>query len=354
MNKVEILPEIIELTNHSSGEIKDFIFREFEPGDEIGIMECVKEEYNSSYFKRDFYSPKVIRDKALGDDYVFFVVECEDDIKGVEIFVLYSKGEDDYLEPASQIFKIDIRGFGVARELVRYTFKYARLMKPNAIFVHAVTFHGITQKVCEREGMVPVGFRFGRFLTEKMDNHYPTEGVIKHSEGVMIEPVVKKNAGRVYLPHELTDFCIDTYGRLGTICVIMTEESDVSKLPDECNDGDFSVLIDDIQRFGEIKINRFSKEIFSKLQELIESYKEENWVFQIIANINDKGFSHSYQSLKALGFFFSGIQPLCSDTEKIYMQYIGDLELRIEKYVLSAAFRKVANDLLPFIERKNQ
>ena len=206
-NKGEVrFPTVTKaLCNEQTNETVEFTMRPFAAGDEQGMVACIRDEYGDSYFKQDFYDPAKLLEKAMGEHYVFFVAEANNEIVGMEVFALFTENGDDYIEPASQILKKAYRGYGLAAELVAYTFPLAKEMKPAALFVHAVTFHPITQRVCGEQGMVPTGFRLGSFLAEKMQNSYPKGMCPKHSEGIMILPVEKLAAGKVYLPRELSD-----------------------------------------------------------------------------------------------------------------------------------------------------
>ena len=162
----------IELSLREDGSRRVFLLRPFSLGDEQGIYDCVTEEYGDSYFKRDFYDVSKIKENALGEHYCFFVAETGGEIAGMEIFHIYRDEEEDYIEPASQIIRKQYRGYGLADALVDYTLPLAESMYPCALFVHAVTFHKATQAICEGYGMIPVGFRLGSFLTERMINSY--------------------------------------------------------------------------------------------------------------------------------------------------------------------------------------
>ena len=71
-------PELTkELCNTRTGEKRLFTMRPFAPGDERGMIACIRDEYGDSYFKRDFYDVEKLREKAQGGHYVFFVAETD-------------------------------------------------------------------------------------------------------------------------------------------------------------------------------------------------------------------------------------------------------------------------------------
>ncbi len=339
-----------ELYNRHTGEKRRFTMRPFAPGDEKGMIACIRDEYVDSYFKRDFYDESTLKEKALSDHYVFFTAETDGKIAGMEIFVLFTERGDDFIEPASQIFRIQYRGYGLAEAFVQYTFELAKQMQPKALFVHAVTFHSITQKVCGAQGMIPTGFRLGSFLSEKMQNSYPKGHCPKHSEGVMILPVQKTDAGIVYVPRVLADYISDCYRRLGmtyTLCFDRRELPQTSAVLD--------VTTDEQQRTVLICIRQSGADLEKQIAQLMALHREQScWTYQITLSA-DSGYAIAeYEMLHHMGFFFTGLKAACAQTEQFYMQWCGDLELCMEDYVLTEEFVRVRKQIQQFYEERER
>ncbi len=343
-SKIEFPPVTKELCHYKTGEKKTFTMRPFAPGDEAGMIACIRDEYADSYFKRDFYDPDKLREKALGDHYVFFVAQTDEEIAGMEIFALFTELGDDYIEPASQIFKPVYRGYGLAAALVEYTFALAKQMQPAALFVHAVTFHSITQRVCGAQGMIPTGFRLGSFLAERMHNSYPIGNCPKHSEGIMILPVQKTDAGRVYVPKELKEYVSGCYDRLGmgyTLCF------DREELPGRS--AELSVITDELQRTVLIRILQSGDDLIHQVQQIMEPHDPDSlYTYQIALPADSGAAITEYEQLKELGFFFTGLKAACGRSEQFYMQWCGSLELHMEEYVLTEDFARLRDEILHF------
>ncbi len=335
LKKEQVLFDTVtkELYNERTNERVVFTMRPFAPGDESGLISCIRDEYGDTYFKRDFYDEKKLFEKATGEHYVFFVAEARGEIAGMEIFALFTDNGDDYIEPASQILKRDYRGFGLAVELVAYTFPLAKAMKPSALFVHAVTFHPITQWVCGEQGMIPTGFRLGSFLAEKMHNSYPKGRCPKYSEGIMILPVEKKDAGTVYLPGELHEDVKMIYRQLG----MQVELSD-KKTGFSSETALLDIVTDEIQRTVLIQVMKPGEDLAERVHELLLAHPESYWTYQVTIPSNDGTAVTAYERLIGLGFFFTGIKAACGEQEQFYMQWCGELELYMEDYALTDAF----------------
>ncbi len=343
----------ITLTSKDGTE-KEFLIRPYRAGDENEITDIVTEEYGQSYFKKDFYDPELIKRDALSDRYRFFVSEADGIVAGLEIFHIFAESED-YLEPASQILRKNYRNYGLAAAMVDYTFEIAKKMEPSALFVHAVTFHISTQSVCGKYGMVPTGFRLGSFLTEKMNNSYALGRCDKYSEGIMIYPVAKKNAGSLYIPQEVCAFADKIYKRLEV-------EYNIEDVPDDTekdviresmrSESVLDIKRDSDQRMVTVSVISEGTDIPDKMQDLIDSFSDEPyWVIQISLCTSSKGVYCLYDRLKQIGFFFAGLKPLCGNCERMYMQWIGNTDLRMSEYVLTEEFNEIRQDIEFFMKQ---
>ncbi|MCR4754795.1 MAG: hypothetical protein K5868_04595 [Lachnospiraceae bacterium] len=351
---IEITDEKRITLKSREGLEKVFLMRPYKPGDEVGIKEIVMEEYGQSYFKKDFYNLEWIKRNALSDKYRFFVSEADGIVVGLEIFHVFADAED-YLEPASQILLKDYRSYGLAAAMVDYTFEIAMKMEPSALFVHAVTFHISTQHVCGEYGMIPTGFRLGSFMTEKMHNSYALGKCDKYSEGIMIYPVAKKNAGILYIPDEVGSFADKIYGRLGV-------EYDMADVPhaEEIKairesmsaESRMDIKRDSDQRMVTVNVLKEGADIPSKMQEIIDSFEDKPyWVIQISLCTSSKGVYCLYDDLKKIGFFFAGLKPLCGDCERMYMQWIGGTNLNMAEYALTDGFKEIRQDIECFMRQ---
>lgn len=336
-----------ELYNEQTKERVVFTMRPFVSGDEQGLLDCIRDEYGESYFKRDFYDREKLREKAMGEQYVFFVAEANGEIAGMEIFALFTGHGDDYIEPASQILKQKYRGFGLAAELVAYTFPLAKAMKPKALFVHAVTFHSITQRVCQEQGMIPTGFRLGSFLAEKMNNSYPKGKCPKYSEGILILPVEKQSAGKVYLPQELHPYATNIYDRLGLSYELSGEKA--SFLQEHAR---ISAVTDELQRTVLIRILEFGEDLTDQIEKLMNGHTQSLWTYQVTIPSDSGASVTAYEKLAEKGFFFTGIKAACGMQEQFYMQWCGEMMLCMEEYVLTDAFDQLRIQIQNFYDRR--
>ena len=52
------------IARNKEGNTLSLVFREYREGDEDGIIACIRDEYEDTYFKQDFYNPAYIKKQA--------------------------------------------------------------------------------------------------------------------------------------------------------------------------------------------------------------------------------------------------------------------------------------------------
>lgn len=369
--KKGITKQEVVLTNKHTGSKKTFLLRPFAPGDEEGIISCVKEEHQDSYFKTFFYDPALLKEKAEGKEYIFFVAEViatdvttteeqeafwqqKNKIAGIEILRIFGTNGDDYIEPASQMIRKENRGFRLSEALVDYTFAVAKALKPASLFVHTAMYHNITQRVCESYGMVPVGYEIGSFLTEVMENSFSLKDIKKYSAGTLCYPVEKRTVADIYLPKELHSYGELIYKNLGVSCKILgeTDASVGAKQPETSR-----VIVSKenlVNRYITIDVRNAGDDLYQIIENEMAPYvgkdgsNPKGWVFHLILNADTFDLITHYKRLKEMGFFFGSMQPLCGDHERVFLYWVGDLDLHMEVYEVTKTFDEIRNHIIKF------
>lgn len=60
---------------NKEGRKLTLILRMYKPGDEDGMIACIQDEYEDTYFKRDFYHPAYLRAEAKNGHITFLVAQ---------------------------------------------------------------------------------------------------------------------------------------------------------------------------------------------------------------------------------------------------------------------------------------
>ena len=283
----------------------------------------------------------------------------KDKIAGIEILRIFDKNGDDYIEPASQIIRKAYRGMGLSGALADYTFKVAKDLRPEALLSHVAMYHSHTQRVCEKNGMEPVAFEIGSFLTKALKNSYHLQDVSKYSAGTLCLPVEKRDAGNVYLPLELRDYCGMIYEALDVkFCLADSSPVfDEEELPERSV---FEISYDnDINRYVTINTLLCGKNLYDEVSKITEEHirgdaNPDSFVYLLILDIDTPAFPKRYEAFKSMGFFFGGLFPLCGTHERAFLYKVGDLELRMETYCVTDKFDKVREWIMKYYKARTR
>ncbi len=342
--KTEIQEKEVTLIHHKSNEQKTFVMRQFAPGEEDAVLECITEEYGDTYYRREFYDKYKLRQMTESGSLLLFLAWCGDDVCGMQTIISYEP-EETRLEAASQIFRKIYRGYGLPFELVKYTYEVAGSLKPSCIYASTVLFHKITQTMCEEVGMIPVAFNFGSHLTSKMHNSFALGASEKYGQAILILPVDKTDAGDVYIHNEIAESVERLYRNLGVAYNIISSktQNDCSEIPLE---SELKISVNEREQSISIKVYAIGQDLMDRVREVKKEYSGEYWTIQLILPVDNASALTAYEGLREEKFFYAGIRPLCSEKEQIFMQYTGNVYFNFDDFKLTEGFRLLLKDIL--------
>ncbi len=323
--------------------------RLFRIGDENGMIACIRDEYGDTYFKTGFYDPEYLRREAEEGVITFLIAETDEDgIIGMMILKEFYPKES-MCEIASQVFRKKYRGYGLAMPFFEYGMKLLLSRNYSAAFCLPVLFHDVTQRLLYRLGMRATGLVMNVFDMDHITNSYNNGRNRKHSQGIQIRAVGKRDAGVVYLPEEHYAFCRDIYASLGVVFTIAT--ANIRRIPDnedrEAQDRtgqlpvytEMEYVNDDLQHSLTIDVRRAGRDLAKRITKLHTRYPLQGKQTAVVfINCNDPGAVWAYEVLQEMGYFFTGLKPLCSEREYIVMHHEGEMQIYFEDYWVSGEF----------------
>lgn len=335
----------VDLTNSRGGKLT-VTLREYRPGDEEGMIACIRDEYGNTYFKRDFYNPDYLKKEAISGHITFLVAQTgEKETAGMLILKEFAP-EESMCEIASLIFRKKYRGYGLALPFFEYGMEILLSRDYSAAYCLPVLFHDITQRLLYRLKLRVTGFVLNVFDMANITHSYQNGRNTKHSQGLQIRAVGKQAVGTVYVPKQHQDFCRKIYESLGvTYC--MAEESEAvlekansrERLPAV---SDLSYRQDELQSSLEIRIYRIGLDLWERIAALHEKFPlKGKQTANIFLNISDKNAIWAYRVLTDMGYFFTGLKPLCSEKEYMVLHQPGEVEIYFEDYVVSKEFAEM-------------
>lgn len=324
--------------------------RLFRTGDEEGMIACIKDEYGDTYFKTGFYDPEYLRKEVEEGVITFLIAETEEDgIIGMMILKEYYPKES-MCEIASQIFRKKYRGYGLSMPFFEYGMNLLLSRSYSAAFCLPVLFHDVTQRLLYRLGMRATGLVMNVFDMDHIMHSYNNGRNRKHSQGIQIRAISKRDAGALYLPEEHAVFCRSIYDSLGAAYTIA--EADIRKLPEgaareETEDPaerlpvytEMEYACDDLQHSLTVDIRHAGRDLVKRITKLHTRYPLKGKQTAVIfLNCSDPGAVWAYETLKGMGYFFTGLKPLCSEREYMVLHHEGEVEIYFEDYWVSGEF----------------
>jgi hypothetical protein len=322
------------------GDVLEVLVRPYIPGDENGMLACIWDEYRDTYFKRDFYNPLYLTKQAQKGSIRFFVVQTRDDgIAGMMILKQFAP-EEDMCEIASQIFRKKYRGYHMSKPFFQYAMDILEHDDYSAIYCLPVLFHDITQRAMDRFGLHATGAILNVFDTDQIVHSYDNGSNHKHSQGIQVKAHRKKDAGTIYIPTEHRMFVGELYRKLGVDCRIKEGKSGITEnIPEESV---ISYKQDGVQHSLEIRIHVAGQDLKQKIRELHEVFPlKEKQTSGIFLNCSDANAVWAYETLRKLGYFFTGMRPLCSENEYMVMHNPGAVKIAFDDYHVNEEFARL-------------
>lgn len=315
--------------------------RPYHEGDENGMIACIRDEYADTYFKRDFYDADHLRKEAKAGHITFLIAETNTgEIAGMMILKEFYP-EENMCEIASQIFRKKYRGYGLAMPFFCYGMKMLLMRDYYAAFCLPVVFHNTTQRLLYRLGMYATGFVLNMLDMTGVVNSYGKDRNEKHSQGIMVRAIHKRDAGKLYIPKVHADFCRSIYDKLQVDYRLAqdTYKTTITDVPQSY----IRYKQDGLQKSLEIYVDVIGFDLKERIQSIHSDYPLcKKQTANIFLNCNDINAPFAYRVLTEMGYFFAGLKPLCSEREYMVLHNPGEVRIFVDDYVLSDDFSFVA------------
>ncbi len=323
------------------GETLHLYLRKYREGDEEGMIACIRDEYGDTYVKQDFYDPAYYKKEAEKGEITFLAAETEDGVIAGVLILKQFYPKEDKCEIASQIFRKKYRGYGLAMPFFEYGMEILLSRFYSAALCRPVLYHAVTQRLMCRLGLKATGVVLNTFDMECVSHSYSNGRNSKHSYGIQVRAVGKKNAGSLYLPPEHQSFCSRIYESLG-VEFYMAQE-----IPWELR-GITGMPVESVLEYKqyekqssmEIHISRVGLDLPERMEEIRGKYPlKGRQTVSVFLNCNDPNAVWAYRELEKKGYFFTGLEPLCGRQEYVILHHPGEVEFWLEDYVVTEEFQ---------------
>lgn len=335
----------------AAGRKLTVVLRECRPGDEEGMIACIRDEYGETYFKSDFYSPAYLRKEADGGMARFLVAQTRaGEIAGM-LLLQGTMKEDGMCEIASQIFRRKYRGYGLALPFFEYGMELLLADGYDAAWCRPVLFHDATQKLLYRLGLRATGFILNYFDMGRITHSYQNGRNSKHSMGIQVMSFSRREAGVIHVPKEHQAFCRSIYESL-KVSFEMPEEDACGKEA-RAPASILSHTQNEAQSSLEIFVDGVGGDLPKRMLALHQAYPlRGRQTATVFLNLKDRAAVWAYHALWNLGYFFAGLKPISGGREYMALHHAGEVETWLEDYVLTEEFRGLAQYVRGFIKTK--
>lgn len=328
------------------------VLRAYEPGDEEGMIACIRDEYGDTYFRKDFYDPAHLCKAAGNGKYTFLTAQTKaGEVAGM--LVLEELGKEQALcEVESLFIRKKYRGYGLAGPFLKYGVEMILGRDFAAACCHPALFHSITQKLLYRQEFRATGFLLNVFDAACMVHSYHNGRNSKFSLGLQLLPIEKKNAGTLYIPREHKAFVERIYQSLPM--AFQTVKKGRNRQKDMPPMSNLFIRPDEQQYSLEICIRHTGADLPERMKEIHANYPlTGKWTANVLLNINEIHAVWAYEKLMDFRYFFAGLRPMGNAGEYMVLHNPGEVPCFLEDYVVSPEFAEILKYVKKYYERRN-
>lgn len=313
------------------GKRLQVVYREFRPADVAGLIACIRDEYESTYLKPDFYDPDFILSGVDAGIFHFLVAEADGKIVAA-LGLRLNPPLEAMCEWITGVVLKEYRRFGIMNELFRLALdKMAVMPGISAGYGFSVTYHDISQRAMGRLGFVPCGFLLSVLAIRNISHSYRRDGNMKHHHIIIVRRQEKEDAGKIYVPAEHVGIARRVYASLGVSVAVVSEGAPLS------GKSHFRVENDAGQASCTIWLEESGTDLTACINGIEREYQSPDQTFNIFLNVSDERAVAAYQELRKLGYFFTGWRPVSGQREIMVLHNPGRVQIDFASLAITEA-----------------
>ncbi len=313
------------------GRRLEVLYRDFAPADAQGLIACIRDEYDSTYLKPDFYEPAYILSGAAKGNFHFLVAETEGKIVAA-LGLKLNPPHDTMCEWITGVVLKEYRRFGIMNVLFRMALDKMETMPGiSAGYGFSVTYHDISQRAMGRLGFVPCGFLLSVLAIQNISHSYVRDGNRKHHHIIIVRRQGKADAGRIYVPAEHTEIARRVYASLGVKVAVE------QKLVPLYGKSLCRAENDAGQASCTIRVEESGTDLAACVKALEAEYPAPNQTFNIFLDVSDERAVAAYHELRQLGYFFAGWRPVSGKREIMVLHNPGKVRIDFTSLAITEA-----------------
>jgi serine/threonine-protein kinase RsbW len=314
----------------------NFEIRKLGTGEAIEVSRAIYRVYGYNYFNEHAYYPERIERLNISGNLVTAAAVTEDSVFAGTC-AIYREDLDGVIGELEQAVVLpEYRGNRCMEKLLHYLREIAIENKLLGLFAKSETSEIYAQRALQRLGTKDCALLLG-FTNKLVWNTVGNQRVQERESFLLSYLPLREDAKKgVYVPeHHLTMVKL-IYRQIGYEREYL--QSKRGKKPWH----DASEL--DIKHFyntstAVIKVSRFGKDIVSKLKEAKKEVKLKKFsVIYLYLSLENPFTPVYFEKIESLDFFFAGILPHDSTGDAIILQYLNNIEIRVNELDLYTDF----------------
>lgn len=297
------------------------------------FMLCVRDEYGDTYPRKSVYNQAALAQELRSGKVIAMLAISDEGETAASLALTTCGGLKGVPELTMHVVRKKFRGFGIGTVMTKALLEQPKVKTCCAVTAHSVTFHPKAQHQTLRCGLIPTGFLFNVHSNDILKHSFSVEGVKKQSFAVSVFPEGKKNAETIYAPQEHRDFIAKVYGALGA-------EFSIAEGQPLSGKTELHTHQDEIHHTMTAELFSCGEDVDFWAASVLNGEHCPDQTLNLLIDLNCPAAPAAYERLKALGFIFTGIHPLCENGEFMILHHPMELEIPFDKLCVDEGYRE--------------
>lgn len=318
--------------------------------DIIEAIKCIYNCYRYTYLHQEYYHIDRFKQMLRSGSFISIVAKNDHNQVLGHLSLMENSSFPGMFELGSLITKPFARGKNVANKLVDYAKKVIDKKKDAVgLFVEAVTFHPISQKIANSQSFVPTSFAL-QAIAPFIANRDLKEGRSHLALSTYLKD--KKLLHTLYVPAKLNNFVQDIYKQLNIKLKLINADDKVNKISKSA----YSYTADGYSRNATLIIDAVGRDI-DNVFSTIDFDIGQNGSIDVIScyvNCNSTGSIYLYKKLIKNKFLFTGMYFGGVKGDYLLFTHLSTQPYDSFKPVLESNYRKLLDKIedINFIKKK--
>ena len=280
----------------------------------IEVAQCIYDEFGYTYVSEMIYYPQQFYDSCKRGEIYSLVATAPDGEVAGHLALMISKEFPGTAEMGIGVVKRKYRKISIMNRLVNLIIHKAQHeLNLQAMYTQPVTYHTITQKMCNNYNLTACGFAL-HYTNDEFATTF--QGGTSRSNVACAMLPFTDSTRDIYLPEEVIPM-------ISEIIQNMKIERRILKgnllKPSEVTIK--TLTINQKMRLGKCFIEKTGANIIQRLKRSILILKQEKCaVAEIYINLSDPAAPHAYELAKRYDFFCTGIMPQSKNGDYLVME----------------------------------